>query len=386
MDVLYSGFDGLDLALRFNIGDDFAAYLDAKQKEAAEARHDIGGMWADQWFTVASSGGQGGYAFRLDTGPTGETWFLKRPHASDPWGVRVSAKSAALLAHGLGGWQRRMEAVARAFGASMEPGTTSIGRVDVAVDILAPDFVLDDDAFVMHARTNRKAIKEIVQTNGRSGRLTSVTVGKMPGRQVILYDKREEVTVKRKVEWHLAWNARRTALGLPPLDLADPAASRVWRVEVRAAKQHLKKQWHVTGWGDLHAMLSPIIGDAMDRVRYCAPSSDTNRARWPTHKLWTLARNTLLDHIVDQPPCLDPETIREETKAQKIELLMKQSLGCLTGVAALERVSAVGYDRFLDIIGKRLATASRHHPDAPDVRLRQAGERYARLTGRDEVG
>ncbi|WGH77482.1 hypothetical protein [Jannaschia ovalis] len=379
MDILYSGFDGLDLALKFNISDDFASYLEARQKGAEDARHDVCGEWSGQAFKVAATGGQGGYAFRIDTGLTGETWFLKRPTKRDPWGVRVSAKSAALLAHGLSGWQRKMEATALAFGAAPEPGTVSIGRVDLAVDFLAPDFILDDNAFVMPARSNRKSIKEIMQTNGRSGRLTSVTVGKMPGRQVIVYDKRDEVFSKGKVEWLAAWNARRAALGQPALDLANPAASRVWRVEVRAGKQHLKKQWGVTSWTDLGVVLPHLVAGMMEKVRYCDPSSDSNRARWPIHPLWAMATQTLTGLAADQLPCISAETIRTATKAEKIDFLLNQSLGALTSIAALEEISPLAFDGYLEILSKRLAVVSRHHRKDVARRLAEATERYSDL-------
>ncbi|TFL15948.1 hypothetical protein [Jannaschia formosa] len=380
MDVLYSGFDGLDLALKFNIGGDFAAYLEAKQKEAAAARYDVPGEWEGETFTVASTGGQGGYAFRLDTGLTDEVWFLKRPNARDPWGVRVSAKSAALLAHGLDGWQRKMEATALAFGAEPIPRTTSIARIDLAVDILAPDFELDDDAFVMHSRSNRKAIKEIIQTNGRSGRLTSVTIGKMPGRQVILYDKREEVLTKRKVEWPLVWNARRRQLGQPDLDFSDADSSRVWRVEVRAGKHHLKKHWGVTGWGDLHTSLPHMLETTRDVVRYCAPSPDSNRSRWPIHELWSVAQTELLDRLALRPPCIDPVTIRHETALDKIEVLTSQCTGILIGIAALKGVEASHFQTFLAETTTRVSNNVQYHPQPLQDRLARAADRYASLT------
>lgn len=236
MIVLHSGFDGLDLALKLNISAKFDALLAELKTEAAEIDGPVGADWKGVRFNIHPTGARGGYAYRIDTGPDGDIWFLKRPNKRDPWGARVSAKSAALLCRGLPGWRTRLERLARLFSDSGQPIEVSISRVDVAVDILDPDFVPDDNCFVMHSRTRKKAIGEIIETNGVSGRLTSVTIGKMPGRQMILYDKREEIMTKGKREWPVIWNKTLERRGLPTLNMADPSVSRVWRIEARAGR------------------------------------------------------------------------------------------------------------------------------------------------------
>jgi hypothetical protein len=56
----------------------------------------------------------------------------------------------------------------------------SIGRADFCIDILAPDFDLIPDHVVMHSHANRS---DHLTSNGKSGKFTSVTAGKMPGRK-----------------------------------------------------------------------------------------------------------------------------------------------------------------------------------------------------------
>lgn len=158
---------------------------------------------------VADSGARGGYAFRYDTGPDGATWFFKRPRPGDPWGVRVSVKALALALYGLGGVRARLYGFLEALGIFVPLGAESIGRVDYAVDILAPGFVLEPERFVMHSHATRidHSEPDPMVRHGTSGRVTSVTVGKMPNRQVIVYDKRKEVIARRKVHWWEIWNA-----------------------------------------------------------------------------------------------------------------------------------------------------------------------------------
>ena len=121
---------------------------------------------------------------------------------------------------------------------AVPPDGVSIGRVDFAVDILAPEFDLEPEHFIMHARSRRKTFADLeqMQTHGPSGRFKSVTIGKQPGRQVIVYDKRKEVLSKRTVEWPIIWNRNLEKMGLPELDLVDRAKSQVWRVELRMGK------------------------------------------------------------------------------------------------------------------------------------------------------
>jgi hypothetical protein len=86
----------------------------------------------------------------------------------------------------------------------------SIGRADFCIDILAPDFELTPDQVVIHSHSNRSVYlsqPSDLSSNGKSGRFTSVTAGKMPGRQVIIYDKRREVIDKNKPLWWDIWNA-----------------------------------------------------------------------------------------------------------------------------------------------------------------------------------
>ena len=98
--------------------------------------------------------------------------------------------------------RERLHDLCATLGFRFPPDGISINRVDFAVDILAPGFVLDPDAFVFHSQSNRKTVAEFeqIETIGRSGRFTSVTIGKMPGWQVIVYDKQEEVLAKCKHE------------------------------------------------------------------------------------------------------------------------------------------------------------------------------------------
>lgn len=226
------GFDGLDVAFKAQMPLPLSLELESAKEFSAEHRQETPITFNGIRLKVAGSGERGGYAFRCDTGPFGATWYFKKPNAKDPWGIRVSVKSLPLAVHGLGWVRNYLYETLTGLGIATSNDGVSISRVDYAIDVLAPDFTLDADCFVMHARCNRRKYVEITEIieNGHSGRTTSVTVGKNPGRQVIIYDKRAECIANRKVQWPEIWNANRKQAGHPPLDMSDPARRAVFGV------------------------------------------------------------------------------------------------------------------------------------------------------------
>ena len=345
---------------------------------AAETRSDAATRLNGITFQVAETGARGGYAFRCDTGPFGGIWFFKKPNSRDPWGIRVSLNSLPLAVHGLG-WVRNMlyETLA-AFGIQTQPDKMSIGRVDYAIDFLMPEFELCADNFVMHARCNRSTHDEITEIteNGHSGRVTSVTIGKNPGRQVIIYDKREEVMSKGKVEWKEIWNANRARNGLPALDLTQAAASRVWRVELRAYKRHLKDLWHITTWADLDAKLGDVLAKMIKDIRYAEPTGDTNRARWPDSQLWQAVRLELDDDLFEMRSFVDPDRVKEVIKEQQRLILERQILGLNVSLAAFDGIAPEGFEAFLDRTPNASKRLSRNHKVPIGERLEKASGRY----------
>ncbi|RKQ64133.1 hypothetical protein, partial [Oceanibaculum indicum] len=154
MEIIYQGFDGLDLSVSSNIPHDFADRLERAQEEARRTKEPALLDHRGVTLTVAETGARGGYAFRCET--DGAIWFFKRPNPNDPWGVRVSLRSLTLALYGLGGARQMLFDTLESLGIPVAAHGVSIGRVDYAIDILAPGFVLEADHFVTHSRTRRK--------------------------------------------------------------------------------------------------------------------------------------------------------------------------------------------------------------------------------------
>jgi hypothetical protein len=311
----YWNFDGLDVTFQGRIPPALVEKLEETKAEAITTRAAVLLEWQDEPMHVGESGAKGGYAFRCDTGPTGATWFFSRNQNPANWNIRVSAKSSALASMGLGGVRAEMYRFLSAIGADVIDA--SISRVDYCLDFLASDieaatgepFTLTPTAFVMHSHTSRADHDDdaSIAMRGVSGRYSSVTCGKMPGRQVILYEKSREVRQKQKPEWWAHWNAARTRQNLPPLDGKET----IWRLELRAGKTHLKDRWGIRTWADLDSKLGDLYARTLTDIRYTIPNpTDSERCRWPDHPLWQAARDTIATDLHEMTTGAEPDAVK----------------------------------------------------------------------------
>lgn len=294
MKTLYRGFDGLDVTFQGCAPKRLLDTLE-KAKEAAQANERSESIvYRGLAFEVAPTGAVG-FSFRLDTGPDGETWFIAKSEKPHGWNIRVSVKSMALALYGFKAIRARLFERLNTFGADVR--AYSVGRVDFAVDVEAPDFRINPERIVCHwrstcaqhrAQNRTKAQDEFgqeIEIVGNGGRINSVTVGKMPGRQVIIYDKRREVIDRRKVHWWGIW--------YPGEEVTkELKARKVWRVEIRAGKRLLKDKWNVSTFEDLERLLPVILTETLEAIRLHADEqSDSNVTRQATHELWQLVAN-----------------------------------------------------------------------------------------------
>ncbi|WP_439515610.1 hypothetical protein [Oceanibaculum nanhaiense] len=376
MEIIYQGFDGLDFAIRANIPQEFADRLEEAQLEAQKTREPALSDYRGVEMHVAESGARGGYAFRCDTGKDGAIWFFKRPNPNDPWGVRVSLNSLALALYGLGGVREQIFGMLDALGMSVMPDGVSISRVDYAIDFLAPGFVLEPAHFVMHSRARRKDYFEGKQVNGKSDRVESVTIGTMPGKQIIVYDKRADVIAKNKREWWEIWNAGRRNVGKAELDRHDRDGAQIWRVELRAGKHHLKVFWGIRSFADLDNKLGDLYRRMHETMRYTLPRPDTHRSRWPVHPLWRMAGEAMAGDLAEMTSNAEPQRVKEIKRKAHAELLQRQIQGTQASLAVIEGYVSRDYLDFLAVSHDQAAVDARENPDDLEEKMAKARRRY----------
>lgn len=374
---LHRGFDGLDVSFAARIDHAFCEALEEAKEKARTTQQPACIIWRDVPLQVSESGARGGYAFTCKTGgELGAVWFFKRPKASDPWGVRASCRAFGLAIKGLGGMRSELHATLDALGIVGSGEGESIGRVDYAVDILLPELVLEPKHFVMHSNSNREDNSEPLTVNGCSNRVTSVTVGKMPGRQVIVYDKRAEVIARGKAAWWTIWNNTLERKGLAPLDAGDPSTSRVWRVEIRAGKKYLKDRWALRRWVQLDEHFGDVAAAILSAIRYADPTADSNRSRWPESSLWHLVREQLQGDLGEMKSSVAPDLIKRVQLEAHDKLLAAQMFGLLVLRGALNDQQVES----LPAYARKLAALAAMHvsDDLPHYaeKLSRAKERY----------
>lgn len=381
MHKLYSGLDGLDLALKTSASPELIRLLESGKEFSAEHQCDARAVFNGVVIQIGPTGRRGGYAYTFNTGPEGAVWAVKKPKASDPWGVHVSIRSRALALHGLEKVRGDLEKTCNKLGFSVPVDGISIGRVDFAVDILAPEFILDSNAVVVHSRTKLKTHTDLFesQVHSHSGRVTSVTIGKMPGRQVIIYDKREEAMQKHKHEWPLIWQEAVTRLGLPPLDMKQRETSQVWRVELRLGKSALRDRSNIRGWASFYEELEGQMVRLSNDVSLHLPTPDTNRSRWPLHPLWIMAQQVVANGIFAHDVEVPYEAVQAADLAQKQQEFMTLVTSHLVTLAYLDGLKEPDMREFLNVMPSRVKHFLRHHPRDVAQRLSDAADKYGWL-------
>lgn len=319
LQALYSGYDGLDIAFKGCVNSELITQLEVAKEEAQEThRPTIIYIGKEKLpVAVAESGGKS-CKYRFDTGLDGEIWWVRDSHNSDGWNIHVSVKSAAFAQHGYEGVKRNIYHKLKQMGATIRE--ESISRVDFAMDFLAPDFVLNPFSFVTPATASssvhsvqNEEVENCYQMSGN--RVTGKTIGKMPGRQVIIYDKRREVMQRGKVYWWDIWG----------LDKDDPK-NQVWRVELRAGKKHLKETWNVATFKELEAKIGDIFKATLQSIRLIdTDHEDTNVTRKRLHPLWQKVSNIVLRWFKDSMRGASPSkiiaTLRQKKKDDFSQLI-----------------------------------------------------------------
>jgi hypothetical protein len=384
VELVHRGFDKLEVSFKASLPKKLVGKFEQAKQLAGQTEVptllEVNGVS----FNVAASGMLGGYAYRADTGQYGEDWwFKKKTSDKDAWGIRVRVSSIRIAVQGWSATKKRLMDTLQALGIEPLWHEVSIARIDFAMDFLAPDFEPVGVNFVMGHRfkRNQHAIATEWLEAGRTDRVETITIGKMPGRQIQLYDKRAEVMAKRDQIWFEVFNRNREQAGKPKLDFTDPARSRIWRLELRAGKKHLKEDWKLATWGQVEGTAQRMFRAMLRDVRYVIPSeTDQNRSRWPKHPLWEAAIDALKGEIFDLTTDISEQRLREIELSQWEEMIRAQISGSVISMGARRNISA---DHFEDFAAKQLAgvlDAYSENKQETSKRLAKAGRKYGQLT------
>lgn len=333
---LHRGFDGLDVAFTAALRPVDLERLRAARlnAEASQTLQPVSIGPAPFSLLLSETGARGGYKFRGDSGKLGAIWFIKNRAAIEPGNIRASVHSATLATLGFTGTKTLLSNDLIAMGAL--GGTESISRIDFAADFLMPkDFTLDPACFSTHSHAVRREHADLsseqysTHISWRGRRTTSITIGKMPGRQIIVYDKRAEAVSAGKDHWFKIWN----------IDQRDSSAS-VWRVELRFGKSYLSDKARIFSYSDLDTQIKGHFLKLLDDFRYLqTPDDASNISRVPSHPLWHAMAKTISESLFSFEGSIEPKALLDSMRRKALDRRKKLVGSLIPGIVALE-----GYD------------------------------------------
>jgi hypothetical protein len=376
-EVLHCGFDGLRFTIQTDIPPELRVKLALAKATAIETNQECALELNGMLLAVRRSGGS---AFSAHTGEYGAEWYFLDPEnrpANNP-GVTVDFRAFLLATGGLKAAERHFRECMEAFGIPYVETQLKVARVDLAIDILAPWFAPDREDLVLPpgTRITENTGVDESQTTATGARVTGLRAGAIGNRQLSIYDKRNEIILKGKMGWLEIWNHARAHSGKPPLDLNDRDQSLVWRFELRLGSKQLRNRWEMRSWDDLNAMIGDAFVEFTKKIRYCVPTKDQNRSRWPTHELWQIVEEVVKGELHNIRSGVVPDDVKKANRAEHMDMLDGMILGLIISRAAAEGVKASGFEGFARLNLKKLQSRSKHHPIPLDERLAKASCKY----------
>ena len=380
MKKIYQNFDGFDVTFQCALPRHILDDLKKAQQEAKDTRK---GVYLDlgkskTQVEVAENGMKGGFAFRFDTGLDGAIWAVADSDHAERWNVKVSAKSLMLALYGYRETKNKIldfliEELKAIPPENHDTPLERVSRFDFCVDFLADnDFVPDAKCFLTHNRSKKNYQGQIANISplehfsiidqGRD--VQTITIGKMPNRQITIYNKRREILVTRKIYWWDLW-------GINP----DEIKSNIWRVEARAGKKELNK-WNLRRFSDFEEKAGDVIISLLKDYRYVIPNSDRNRARWSYEPFWktciSSAKNYLAEYICNAERKEIISGIREEI----IRRYQAHINGVLTSYAAVQGLDISEIPTVLEGVNKDVIEAIRKNPQKFKINYEKSEKKF----------
>lgn len=328
MQIIHSGFDSIYFSIQGALSPVARKRYERLKDQAIQQKsdHSFHVDGSTNRYRIQGNGKTGGYTHLINTGHVGSVIAFKKSLSRTEHNGFAEISSACLLAHG---WEN---AIAQTLGHVKTLGfhvvEISLNRADYCMDFLDAPIDIDPRDFIAHSRVKKTAYHESgrvldhmqKRSVAQSDHVKSLTLGKMPGRQIIVYDKRAEVIEKRKLYWFDAWG----------VDRADNTRT-VHRVEVRAARDHLRK-YNIRTLDDFKRHIGLVLTDAVRAIRWVRrPATDANVTRSPLHPVWEAVQTHMDNALAPYTAPLTAEVITECMRESKCHEYKQQFTGILGG-------------------------------------------------------
>ena len=375
--IVHSGFDGLKFTVQTDISPELREKLAFAKAHAKETFSDCLVDFGPVSLSVTGKGARG---FTTHTGDHGAVWLFQDPEDPIPNnpGITVDFRAFGLAVSGLKGAEAHFRECMDAFKITYVETQVRVTRTDFAVDFLAPWFEPNRECLVVPPGTKVTEYTDALKTETVSSgsRVVGLRAGAVANRQIAIYDKRAEVIQTGKMGWLTIWNAALKAQGKPPLDLKNRNTSQVWRFELRLGSKQLRNCFGMRNWQDVRDTIGDAFTDSLGRIRYCIPTADANRARWPTHGLWRQFDGVINNKLLLNRTGVLPSDVIHANRAAKMREIDALLSGLFITRAAISGVSA---DEFEEFVGRHIETLMLligEHSVSIEERIAKARGRY----------
>lgn len=384
MHKIYQNFDKLDVAFQGAFPQHILEALERAKFEAQEKNERALTHLGKNKIKVhvAQTGSSQGFTYIFDTGPDGEKWAVVKSQDTSRWNISVSISSMGLALHGYEGMKKRLYWLLEKFevkaptvinpetGKPFETPVEAISRFDYCIDFKTDKFEPVLDNFIGY-RVKKKKINGSFSANKNGKRVETITVGKLPNRQVIIYDKIREIKSKpaEKAYWWEIWNI-----------VPDTFTGQIWRVEARAGKKEVKDYWNIRSFEDLEAKSGDVIAYILDKYRYAIPNpEDRNKARWKNAPFWDAAIDATKETLAAYSSNAARGKILRGTWEEKRNSYINNITGNAVGLAALAGVEMTSLPDIFDQMKEHVQNALENESEAIAIytKFRKAEERFA---------
>lgn len=362
MKPIYQNFDGLEVSFQCRVSKQIRAQLENAKLQAQSNKAKVLLLLGKSELpvTVYETGARGGFTYQFDTGLDGEIWLVRDSDNANDWCVRVRVSSLGLALKGYRqvkeGMLDTLSNVLHAEGSveNMYEPKERVSRIDYCLDyLLDGGFEPSIRNFVCSGRANKGVVGEFnFEENGSGSRIEYTRIGKMPNRQVVIYNKTKEIASKQKLYWWKIWEIQNSQVD----------EKQIWRVEIRAGKKELNK-WNLRQFKDLENIAGDVFLSIMQHFRYCEPNLlDQNKTRWSNTQIWNASIHSIQNELFDYISKADRKEIFEDYRNNVISRYEKLITGIMASYTAVTGNNITEIPAVLDQVCQHVAEeASLNH-------------------------
>ncbi len=248
MQPIYSNFSGLEISFQGAVPEEVLSSLRKAKNKAKDNPHNciIYLKGFNRPIIISNKGRPGGYTFCLDTGIDGEIWSIVDTEKPDNWNIHVSVKSLGLALYEY----RKIKRKIRWFLTNIlkVEGQERINQLSFIIDLKSDNFILNPK----NLRTHNRCKKEMGLDN-------YFCAGRMPYKQVSLYNISKKIKLYGQSYWLKFWNIKTELLN-----------EEIWRLEIRAGKKALN-EYGIYKFNDFEVHAADVLAQILNDIKYDAP-------------------------------------------------------------------------------------------------------------------